>query len=117
MSTTAQDLETIDLQIDEAKKKIARKDMLIRLEQNPDFRELIQKGFLESHAIRQVMLKAHPGMQSEAAQKMLEQQITAIGGFKQFLIGVYVEGSNAETVLAEDEATREELLREGLSDD
>jgi len=115
--STAQDLEMIDLQIDEAKRKVERKNMLKRLEQNPDFKNLIEKGFLESHAVRQVLLKAHPGMQNEATQKILDQQITAIGGFKQFLIGVYSEGMNAEAALVADEATREELLKEDLANE
>lgn len=117
MTTNEQDLETIELQIEDAKKKIERKAMLVRLENNPDFKELITKGFLESHAVRQVMLKAHPGLQSESAQKMLDQQITAIGGFKQFLVNVYSEGVNAEVAMAADEATREELLSEALSNE
>ncbi len=70
---------------------------------------------MENHAVRQVLLKAHPAMQNENAQKLLDQQITAIGGFKQFLINVYAEGCNAEQALVNDEATREELLKEGLA--
>lgn len=115
--STAQDLDGIDIQIEDAKKKIARKDALIRLEQNQDYRDLIEKGFFESHAVRQVMLKAHPGMQNPDTQKILDQQILAIGGFKQFLIAVYGEGMNAEAALVADEATREELLKEDLTNE
>ena len=113
--SNAQDLEAIDLQIEDAKKKVARKDAMRRLQQNADFKELIEKGFLEQHAIRQVLLKAHPGMQAENVQKMLDQQIIAIGGFKQFLVNVIAEGHNAEAALQADEATREELLNEDLA--
>jgi hypothetical protein len=113
----AQELESVEISIAQAKKSIERKDQLLRLENNSDFKALISDGFLNSHAVRQVLLKAHPGLQTEAQQKMLDQQITAIGGFKQFLIGVYTEGMNAEAALAEDEQTREELLKEGLSDE
>ena len=113
----AEELHQVEMSIEEAKKKIARKDALVRLENNPDFNELVQKGFLESHAIRQVMLKAHPGMQSEAAQKMLDAQICAIGQLKQFFIAIYTDGCNAEDALAADELTREELLAEGLEND
>jgi len=115
MNTIAQDLETLDKQIEESKLKIARKDALLRLEQNPDFKELIMQGFMEKHAIRQVMLKAHPAMQTEANQKLMDQQIIAIGGFKQFLVNVYSEGLNAEVAMQADENTREELLREELN--
>lgn len=110
-----EDLDSIEISIEQAKKAIARKDCLARLQMNPDYKEIIEKGFLEAHAIRQVMLKAHPGLQSEANQKILDQQIAAIGGFQQFLIGVYSEGMNAMQALGEDEATREDLLREELT--
>jgi len=113
----AEDLQEIEISIEEARRAIERKNALNRLQNNPDFDALIQKGFMEKHAIRQVLLKAHPGMQNPAAQNLLDQQITAIGGFKQFLIGVYSEGMNAEESLRSDEQTREELLKEDLSNE
>jgi hypothetical protein len=109
-----EDLDSIEISIEQAKKAIARKDCLVRLQMNPDYKELIEKGFLEAHAIRQVMLKAHPGLQVEARQKELDRQIIAIGEFQQFLIGVYTQGMQAAQALNEDEATREDLLKEGL---
>jgi hypothetical protein len=115
MSTTTEELESLEITIEQAKKSIARKDCLVRLQMNQDFKELIEKGFFEQHAVRQVMLKAHPGMQDEKNQKILDQQITAIGNFRQYLIAVYTEGMNAEQALREDETTREELLREDLT--
>ncbi|RLB94167.1 MAG: hypothetical protein DRH26_02030 [Deltaproteobacteria bacterium] len=109
-----EDLENIELSIDQAKRDIERKNALNRLQDNPDFRELIAKGFLESHAVRQVLLKAHPGMQGEAQQNLLDQQIVSIGGFKQYLISIYSAGETAEETLTADETTREELLKEDL---
>lgn len=110
-----EDLQNIEVSITQSKMDIHRKDCLARLQNNPDFRLLIEKGFLEQHAIRQVLLKAHPGMQSDEQQNLLDQQITAIGGFKQFLVSVFTAGMNAEASLTADEVTREELLKEDLS--
>lgn len=115
--SNAQELENVEMSIAQAKVSIARKEMLDRLANNPDFQNLIENGFMRDHAVRQVMLKAHPGLQSEAQQNLLDQQITAIGGLKQFLIAVHTEGMNAEAALIADEATREELLQEGLTDE
>jgi hypothetical protein len=114
MNQNAQELEQVENAIEQSKISIARMETLHRLEKNPDFKSLIADGFMGSHAIRQVMLKAHPGLQGEAQQKMLDAQICAIGNFKQFLIGVNQEGANALVALASDEDTREELLKEGL---
>ena len=114
MNETTAQLEKIEITIEQAKASIKRKDVLVRLEKNRDFKELISKGFLEAHAVRQVMLKSHPALQEEKQQNLLDQQITAIGGFKQFLINVFTEGMNAEQALIADEATREELLQEDM---
>ena len=105
-------LECLEISMDEAKKAIKRKDCLVKLQKNRAFIELIEEGFLKEHAIRQVMLKSHPGLQEEKIQKTLDQNITAIGAFKQYLINVYNEGMNAEQALRDDEATQEELLQE-----
>lgn len=113
--SNAEDLQAIEMSIEDAKLSIARKDQLVRLQKNPDFQALIEKGFMEKHAVRQVLLKSHPGVLSNEIQmKIIDNQIAAIGGFKQFLIGVYTEGMNAEVALSSDEVTREELLKEGL---
>lgn len=110
----AEELADLEITIEQAQKSIARKECLARLQLNPDFKELIEKGFMEQHAVRQVMLKAHPSLQGEKEQKLLDQQINAIGQFKQFLIAIWTEGLNATQALAEDESTREEILREDL---
>lgn len=113
----AVEMQNLELSIADAKKKIARMECLERLQKNQDFIDLIEKGFMETHAIRQVMLKAHPSLQSDSAQKLLDAQINAIGNFKQFLIAVFTEGQNAKAALEADEQTREEMLKEALGHD
>lgn len=113
--STKEDLQNIEITIEQARSAIKRKEMLVTLQNSPAFIELIERGFLEQHAIRQVLLKSHPGLQGEKDQALLDNNIIAIGGFKQYLISVHSEGMNAEQALAEDEQTREELLAEDLT--
>lgn len=115
MSERAEELAKLEITIEQAKKNIARKDKLIRLQNNSDFKELIEKDFMESHAIRQVMLKAQPSLQDDKNQKLIDQQINAVGQLKQYLIAVYTQGLNAEVTLGDDEATQAELLQEDLT--
>ena len=110
----AQDMEALQITVAEAKAKIERQDMLTRLEANPDFRELIENGFMGDHAIRQVMLKAPPAIQDEMRQQLLDQQITAIGGLKQFFVNIFAEGQEARVALADAEEAMEEVAQEGL---
>ena len=113
--STAEDLHKIEISIEQAKASIKRQECLERLEKNQDFKEIISEGFLEKHAVRQVMLKSHPGLQDESQQKIIQNQIDAIGGLKQYLINVFTEGMNAKQALEADEKTREELLAEELA--
>ena len=117
MNETQEQLRNVEITIEEAKDAIKRKDMLVRLEHNPDFKELIADGFMKTHAIRQVMLKSVPGLSSPEEQKVFDDQITAIGQFKQYLVAIFTAGMNAEQALAADEVTREELLKEDLEGD
>lgn len=111
-----QDLGAVEISIEQCQTSIMRKGCLDRLQKNKDFQSLIMEGFLEKHAVRQVQLKAHPGLQDEKQQNMMNMQITAIGGFKQYLVNVYTEGMNAEVTLVNDEKTREEILAEDLQE-
>lgn len=114
MSETQEQIRNLEQLMEENKRHIHRMEMLERLEKNADFKELIIEGFLEKHAIRQVMLKAHPSLQDEDKQKLLDQQIMAIGGFKQFLISITSQGRQAVVDMAGDEETLEELMKEEL---
>ena len=112
--SNAADIKEIEMSIEDAKLSIQRKEALVRLEQNQDFKTIIGEGFLEKHAVRQVLLKSHPGCQAESIQKGLDMQIIAIGSLKQFFISIFNEGTNAEEAMANDEKTLEELNAEGL---
>ena len=114
-ATNEQDINAIEISIEDAKANIKMKDAFVRLQNNPDFKVVIEKGFLEKHAVRQVLLKAHPGMQDPAQQNLLDQQITSIGGLKQFLVSIYTQGMNAYVAMANDEATLEEIRAEELA--
>lgn len=109
-----EEINKVEMSIEEARLAIARKTALLRLEQNADFKTIVLDGFMKDHAVTQVMLKAHPTMQTEAAQKLLEAQLVAIGNLKQFFIGIYVKGDNAAMALADDEITLEALHQEDL---
>lgn len=110
-----EDLNNLDITIEQAKKVIHRRKLLIDLESSPAFKELFIDGYLKDFAVRQVMLKSHPGLQEDAQQKMLDQNIIAIGCLKQYLISLNTEGLNAEQALSEDEETREAILAEDLT--
>lgn len=111
MST--QSLETIELSIKHAKKSVDLMKSLDKLTRNRDFKMVVLDGFFEKEAIRLVTLKADPNMQDEDSQRAIIAQMDSIGGFRQYLSGVIQMGRMAEKAMADDQATREELLAEG----
>ena len=106
------DLETIELSIKAAKENIALSKSVQRLQKNRDFKSVVLEGFFEREAVRLVLLKADPAMQSAEDQKAIVQQMDAIGAFRQYLGACLHLGRMAEKALEDDEETRAELLAE-----
>jgi len=110
--TIAGQIEETEALIKDSKLKIDRKNQLLRLEKNRDFKAIIGEGYLREHAIRQVMLKSHPGLQQESAKFAVDSQLNGIGALKQFFVAIMTEGVQAEASLENEEASLEELLAE-----
>lgn len=85
---------------------------LDRLNLSRDFKKLVLEGFLSKEAVRLVHLKAAPSMQTPEMQKMVSNQIDAIGCFHQYLQRVQDDAELARRLLETDEQTREEILSE-----
>ena len=118
MSEIQQQINNVERTIADAKKQIKRMEALQRLENNPDFQEIIMDGFLEDHAVRQVLLRGNPSIRSsEQALDSVDLQISAIGGLKQFFTGIFTMGQEALASLQADEETLEELNKELLEEE
>jgi predicted ATPase with chaperone activity len=110
----SQDLETIELSIKHAKKSVDLMKSLDRLTRNRDFKALFLEGYFEKEPVRLVTLKADPNMQDAESQEAIIKQMDAIGTVRQYLSGILQMGRMAEKAIADDEATREEMLAEEL---
>lgn len=107
---------TIELNIKEAKKIIAKGNSLERLFSNKDFKKVILEQYLESEAIRLVHLKADPNMQDEDSQKTILQQMDGIGCLRSFFRNVQHQKMLAEKAIEEDERTLDEMRNEGADE-
>ena len=83
-------------------------------EYSKDFQGLVDTGYFVDEASRLVILRADPAMQSDSLQKTIDDGITAVGHFRQYLNTVMQIGRMAEQGIKEDEETRQELLAEEL---
>ena len=108
------EIEQIEVSIDSARKDVAKMESLLRLISNKDFQGLVDTGYFVDEASRLVILRADPDMQSDSLQKTIDDGITAVGHFRQYLNTVMQIGRMAEQGIKEDEETRQELLAEEL---
>jgi len=108
------EIEQIEVSIDAARKDVDKMEGLLRLIKNNDFKSLIDDGYFVDEASRLVILRADPSMQEDRVQKNINDSITAVGHFRQYLNTVMQIGRMAEQGIKEDEETRQELLAEEL---
>lgn len=100
----------IEVDINVAKASIQKADALDKLYANSAFKHVITDGYLGEEARRLVLLKAEPAMQEPAHQERITKGIDAIGYLNQYLRSVFAIADMAEKALADNEATRDELL-------
>tara|TARA_B110000238_G_scaffold187935_1_gene218486 strand:- start:644 stop:976 length:333 start_codon:yes stop_codon:yes gene_type:complete len=107
------EIEQIEVSIEAARKDVAKMDGLLRLIKNKDFQAIVDTGYFVDEASRLVVIRAEPSMQDDSVQKTINDGITAVGHFRQYLNTVMQLGRMAEQGIKEDEETRQELITEG----
>lgn len=91
-----------------AEELISRRQMALRLSENPDFKELFLKGFFMEEAARLVQLSGDPSLTLEQRADALEMA-KATGHAKRFLSMTAQMGAHAERELPQMEETLAEL--------
>jgi len=111
---TQQNIRAVEVSIEEAQGAAETLAALLRLRDNADFKTVIEDGYFRDEAARVVGLRSEPNilMQDAVALQMVENQITSIGGLRQYFIKIQQIGNLAAQSLAEDQATHAELLTE-----
>ena len=107
------EMEHIQIHIEEVKHLIALKDALLRLKQNKDFQEVVEKTYLEKEALRLVYARANLNLTEEQRANALSM-LDGIGHFVCFLDGIIAQGKHFEEELKEYEEAQEEIAKEGI---
>lgn len=113
MSSTDIQVQQIEQNIKDSQVLVDMGDALVRLRNNRDFQKVIQKGYFEEEAIRLVMAKADPSMQSLESQKSIVSQIDAIGSLASYFQTVIYKAQQAAKAIAYDTEMRDEILAAG----
>ena len=104
--------EGLEINIEEARKVIARRDSLVKLRGNKEFKEVIEDSYFKEEATRLVMAKG-AGLKPEQEDN-IDKMMYGIGALVQYLDNILRMGDEMEQVLREDEETLSDLANEGL---
>lgn len=105
-------IREIEVSIDLLKEKVAKAEMLERLEKNPDFKAFILEGFCEKHALGLVTKRVAPNFQDEKNKFYMEGQLTAIGNLKLYMQFIKQEGEIAIQAIKDAESEKDRVLEE-----
>ena len=105
-------IEQVEMTIEQARELVALRDALQKLSKNRDFKKIIDTGYFKDEAARVVLARANPGLQTESAQKMINNQITSIGVLRQYFVGITAMGNQAEMDILGHQETLEHLREE-----
>lgn len=109
------DVTTLEIGISEARKDVALRDALLRLQTNKDFKDVINERYLKEEAIRLTHCLGSPNM--EMKQEIIVDSLQAISMFKQFLHFVIMLGNQAEQKILDSEEQLDYLnSEEGLAE-
>lgn len=95
------EVQELELNIEDAKKRLDYSHALERLSNNPDFKKIVQDGYFVDEAVRLVHLKSDANMQDERQQKNLERDIMAIGSFRQYLDRIHRDAEGVQEAIDE----------------
>ena len=101
-------INNLDNDIKKYKQQVALGEALERLEVNPDFRMLIERNYLGTHALNLVYSRTR----DMTPDNEIARKIDAIAAFKQYLDEVKENRATASKSLKDAEQTREEFYDE-----
>lgn len=106
------EVSQLEHQKEDAKARIARRDMALRLANHPDFKELILKEFCVNECARYAQMSADPGL-SDKDQANSLALAQAAGHLRRFMSVLIQMGNNAADQMTQleeaiDEARAEE---------
>lgn len=112
MLSTEEQLARVEVSEKQAKEVVDTMAALVRLTSNPDFKKIIDDGYLEKEALRLTYLLSDPSAQEPATQEATINSLRAIAELRQYFGGIIQKGRSMERELINLGLTREELLLE-----
>jgi len=106
----------IEISIEQARSVVARKDAVMRLRQNPDFRLIFDDGYFIQEPARLVSLLTDPEWAGDEKQEEIMRDMYGVSATRQYLVGIVGFGRQMERNIASSETQLEELRDESLEE-
>lgn len=112
------DIQEVETNMENLKKAIRRAELLKTLEQNAAWKELITEGYLTEEPARIVKLTGDLQMRmaGEVQMQWLQDMLTGIGSFNQYMNFIEQAGNAAQAQLEQNQDTHAELLKEQMGE-
>lgn len=107
-----ENIKMVEITIEELQEAVKLAEALIRLQDNPDFNLVVNKGYLQDDAIRLVHLRADPSQQTPEHQATIDKQIDGIGSLINYFRRILSMASTARDEIADHQETLEALRNE-----
>lgn len=104
-------IKSLETQIEDMKKAVERRDLALRLANNPDFRKLILEGFCQVEAAAYVQSSTDPALDERSRADALGIA-QASGHLKRWLQVIMAMGHQATITIADCEAAIEDIRAE-----
>lgn len=116
--TIAHDIQEVETNIENLKKSVRRAEVLKKLEDTPEWKELITEGYLRDEAARVVKLTGDIQMRmaGETQVEWLNDMLKGIAAFNQYCNFIEQAGNAAQTQIEANHETHAELLKEQMEE-
>lgn len=108
------DIEQIELSLEVARKLVSRRDMILKLSSNREFRKVILEGYMEDEAVRLASISGDSRQEKQRDDIMLGLQ--AISKFRIYMQDAIRMGDVAESEILEQQDELDAIREEELGD-
>jgi len=101
----------IEMTKESAQKVVKKRDDLLKLQENPIFKEIFIEGYFRDEAARIAQAIVNPEMMDDIDQRELEGQMRSIGHIQNYMLTIRQAGNAMEARIKEAEAEEREAER------
>lgn len=113
--SSQEDIKELETSIQQARVLVELGSALQRLQSNRDFRTIVNEGYFQKEAVRLVLLRSDPAMETAERQASIVKQMDAIAGLHQYFAVLQQQAAMAARNLNQAEEELVQVLAEEVT--